>query len=101
MHYLLFYDFTPDYVTRRTPFRNEHLALAWAAAARGELIVGGAVGDPVESGILMFKADSPAVAERFAQADPYVRHGVVTAWRVRPLLRPSRSPRPTRSAPSA
>lgn len=84
MHYLLFYDFTPDYLARRAPYRNEHLTLAWAAASRGELIVGGAVGDPVECGILMFKTDSPAVAERFAQADPYVRHGVVTAWRVRP-----------------
>jgi uncharacterized protein YciI len=30
-----------------------------------------------------FNGDSPAAAEAFARADPYVRHGLVTAWRVR------------------
>lgn len=83
MHYLLFYDFAADYLTRRTAYRAEHLKLAWEAAARGELVVGGAVGDPVECGILLFSGDSPAVAERFAREDPYVRHGVATGWRVR------------------
>jgi hypothetical protein len=28
--------------------------------------------------------DSPEVAERFAAADPFVRNGLVTRWRVRP-----------------
>jgi len=34
MHYLLFYDVTPDYVARRAAFRDEHLVLAWQAHAR-------------------------------------------------------------------
>jgi hypothetical protein len=25
MHYLLFYEFVPDYVARRAPFRSAHL----------------------------------------------------------------------------
>lgn len=29
MHYLLFYDYAPDYLERRAQFREEHLALAW------------------------------------------------------------------------
>ena len=37
MHYLLIYDFVPDYVERRGQFRDEHLKLAWEANQRGEL----------------------------------------------------------------
>ena len=84
MHYLLMYEsVVPDYAARRTAFRNEHLAAAWAAHARGELVLGGAFADPIDGALLLFKGDSPAVAERFAAADPYVRNGLVTKWRVR------------------
>jgi uncharacterized protein YciI len=84
MHYLLMYDVVPDYVERRGPLREEHLALARAAHARGELVLGGALADPVDGAIILFKGDSPAAAEAFVAADPYVRHGLVTRWRVRP-----------------
>ena len=84
MHYLLFYDVAPDYVERRAALRAEHLALARAAHARGELVLGGALADPVDGAVLLFRGDSPAAAEAFAAADPYVRHGLVTRWRVRP-----------------
>ncbi len=84
MHFLLFYDVAPDYLTRRGEYRAEHLALGWAAQARGELVLGGALADPVDGAVLLFRGDSPAVAESFAAADPYVRNGLVTRWRVRP-----------------
>lgn len=84
MHYLLIYDLVPDYVERRTQFRGEHLTLAKAAVARGEAVLGGALADPVDQAILLFTGDSPAVAEAFAKADPYVKNGLVTKWRVRP-----------------
>jgi uncharacterized protein YciI len=83
MHYLLIYDVVPDYAERRAPLRAEHLALARAAQARGELVLGGALADPVDGAVLLFQGDSPAAAEAFAAADPYVRHGLVTRWRVR------------------
>jgi uncharacterized protein YciI len=83
MHYLLLYDVVPDYVERRTPLRAEHLALARAAHARGELVLGGALADPTDGAVLLFRGDSPAAAEAFAAADPYVRHGLVSQWRVR------------------
>ena len=84
MHYLLFYDFSPDYLERRPQFRAEHLGLAWAAAERGELVLGGALTEPVDTGLLLFKCDSPAIPERFAAEDPYVKNGLVTRWWVRP-----------------
>jgi uncharacterized protein YciI len=83
MHYLLIYDVGPDYVERRGAFRAAHLALAWRAHGRGELVLGGALADPTDSAVLLFTGDSRAVAERFAAEDPYVQNGLVTGWRVR------------------
>jgi len=84
MHYLLMYDVVPDYVTRRAQYRDEHLRKAWASHARGELLLGGALAEPVDGTLLLFQAESPSVVEEFAKADPYVVNGLVTRWRVRP-----------------
>ena len=82
-HFLMFYDFAADYLERRPAFREEHLAKAWAAHARGELVLGGAIADPIDGAVLLFAAESPRVAEQFAREDPYVLNGLVTGWRVR------------------
>jgi hypothetical protein len=83
MHYLLLYDLVEDYIERRAPLRAQHLALARAAEARGELILGGALANPADGAVLLFRGDSPTAAEVFAAADPYVTNGLVTRWRVR------------------
>src|SRR5262245_38294647 len=83
MHYLLIYDLAPDYLEKRPQFRGAHLQLAWEASERGELVLGGALADPADGAVLLFKGDSPAAAEAFAADDPYVRNGLVTRWRVR------------------
>lgn len=84
MHYLLIYDAAPDYAERRVPFRSAHLTHAWAAVERGELVLGGALADPIDGAVLLFDCDSPAPVEAFAKADPYVLNGLVANWRVRP-----------------
>jgi uncharacterized protein YciI len=84
MHFLLEYELSADYLERRPKFRNEHLALAWKAQERGEIVLAGALADPVDRAVFLFRADSPAPAEAFAKADPYVANGLVTRWRVRP-----------------
>ncbi len=84
MHYLLFYDGADNYEQRRTPFRNAHLKHAREAVARGELVLGGAFADPVDGAMILFRGDSPAIAEAFAKSDPYVINGVVKGWRIRP-----------------
>ncbi|HEX7936251.1 MAG TPA: YciI-like protein [Paraburkholderia sp.] len=83
MHYLLIYDLVPDYLERRGEHRERHLKLAWAAADRGELLLGGALTDPTDTAVLLFSGDSPASAKAFAEADPYVQSGLVQRWRVR------------------
>jgi uncharacterized protein YciI len=86
MHYLLLYECGPDYVERRSQYRSVHLRMAWEAHARGELVLGGAFAEPTDGAALLFKGDSAAVAERFAEADPYVKNGLVKRWRVRPWI---------------
>ena len=83
MHYLLFYETADDYLVRRVALRDEHLALARAAVARGELLLGGAFADPVDGAVLLFQGESPAAAEAFARVDTYVIQGLVKSWRVR------------------
>ena len=83
MHYLLFYDVVPDYVTRRAPFRPAHLEHARRAVDRGELVLAGALANPSDGAVLLFSGASPAAAEAFAAADPYVLNGLVLQWRVR------------------
>lgn len=83
MHYLLFYDVVADYSTKRLPFRSAHLEYAWRAVERGELILAGALANPIDGAVLLFRGSSPAIAERFAAGDPYVCNGLVTRWHVR------------------
>jgi uncharacterized protein len=83
MHYLLFYEVGDDYVSKRVNFRDAHLEKAWKASASGELVLGGALSNPVDGAVLLFRGDSPEVAEKFARADPYVTSGAVKRWHVR------------------
>ncbi len=83
MHYILYYDLRPDYLEKRGQFREVHLKHARAAHERGELLLAGALADPVDGAMLIFRGDSPAAAEAFAKADPYVLNGLITGWRVR------------------
>lgn len=69
---------------RRQPYRAEHLKYGQAAVERGELILGGAYGDQVDGAMLVFLGDTAGVAEDFAKHDPYVIHGVIQRWWVRP-----------------
>lgn len=83
-HFLLIYEYVPDYLDRRTPYRPDHFAAAKAAEARGDLFLAGACTDPgTPIGVLVFKVADRSVVEAFAKGDPYVQHGVVTSWSVR------------------
>ena len=84
-YFVLRYDaVVDDYVNRRTPFRADHLSLVREAQARGEVVMAGAVGDPPDGALFVFRADSADVATRFANNDPYMKNGLVLSWRVQP-----------------
>ena len=82
-YYVLQYETGEDFVDRRAPYRTEHLGLVREAHARGDVLMGGALGEPPEGAMIIFRADSPEVAEAFARVDPYVTSGVITRWTVR------------------
>ena len=83
-YFALTYEVVPGFVDRRMVYREAHLKRVRDAHERGELMMAGAVGDPPDGALLVFRGESAAIAETFARTDPYVTEGLVTAWRVRP-----------------
>jgi uncharacterized protein YciI len=86
MHYLLIYDLADRYLERRGQYRADHLELLEQCVERGELVLAGALADPVDGAVFLFQGDGPEAAEAFARNDPYVKNGLVTRWRVRKWL---------------
>lgn len=82
-YFALQYDVVADHLTRRAPFRDAHLALAREAESRGELVMAGALSDPLGA-LLVFQAEDDACVRAFVSADPYVSEGLVTRWQIRP-----------------
>ncbi len=69
MHYLLLYEVVSHYRTRRMGHRSEHVEHARRAVERRELVLGGALANPIDGAVLLFRGWSPAFAERFAAED--------------------------------
>ncbi len=84
MYYILFYKTIENYIEKRAPYREAHLKYATASHARGELFLAGALAEPADGAVLIFKGDTPAVAEDFAKSDPYVLNDLIVEWKVRP-----------------
>ena len=83
-YYALFYDVVDDFISRRALYREDHLRLVQEANRRGELLLAGALSEPADRALLVFRAPNRSVAEDFARNDPYVVNGLVTRWEVRP-----------------
>jgi uncharacterized protein len=83
-YFALHYDVVDGFLDKRTPYRPAHLQMVRDAQARGEIVMAGALGDPPDGALLVFRAESAELVERFAEGDPYVTSGLVTRWRVRP-----------------
>lgn len=81
MHYILFYEVGDQYVERRIPFRAQHLALAWQFYEQRDLVLAGALADPVDGAVLVFRTRE--AAEAFPKLDPYVLNGLLKNWRIR------------------
>ncbi len=84
MYYILFYKTVEDYIEKRAPLRPLHLDLVHETHSKGALVMAGALADPADGAILIFRGDTPAVAEDFARNDPYVKNGLITEWHIRP-----------------
>ena len=83
-YFALLYDVVDDFVAQRARFREEHLRLAQEAHARGEIVLAGALAEPADKALIIFRGTSAQSAREFAKNDPYVRNGLVKRWEVRP-----------------
>jgi uncharacterized protein YciI len=84
MYYILFYKTVGNYIERRAPFRSIHLDLVSEYHEAGSLVMAGALADPPDGAVLIFKGDTPSAANEFVSRDPYVKNGLITEWSVRP-----------------
>jgi uncharacterized protein YciI len=83
VHYLLFYGVVDDFVTKRVKVRQLHLEHVRSAYERGDLMLAGALAEPSDGAVLLFRGPNSRSAECFAKSDPYVTNGLVSSWRVR------------------
>jgi uncharacterized protein YciI len=82
--HVLTYAYVDDIVELRAPHREAHLAHIERCRAEGALAMAGATGDPPTGALFVFEADSADAAQEFAEADPYVAAGLVTAAMIEP-----------------
>jgi hypothetical protein len=67
-HYALFYTVVDDFVARRAAYRSEHLRLAQEAHKRGEIVLAGALAEPVDRALLVFRVVDRSAGEEFERA---------------------------------
>mmetsp|Transcript_23363 Transcript_23363/g.28704 ORF Transcript_23363/g.28704 Transcript_23363/m.28704 type:complete len:134 (+) Transcript_23363:130-531(+) len=80
-NYLLKYEYIPDVLEKRDPYREGHLNLAKKLIAENKCLSGGPTGEPnmeVPTGALFIFTDLES-AELFVKEDPYVDGGIVTS----------------------
>ena len=83
MYYILFYKTADNYIERRAPFRTNHLDLVNEYHSDGRLVMAGALADPSDGAVLIFKGENPDAAYEFVSHDPYVKNRLITEWSVR------------------
>jgi uncharacterized protein len=82
VHQLLLYDYVDGMLERRVPYRDAHLERIRVEREAGRIVMSGPLGDPPTGAAIVFRGLGPDQVEGFANADPYVQAGLVTAWRV-------------------
>jgi hypothetical protein len=69
-YHALFYDLVDDCVSHRAEFPQEHLRLAREAQRRSQLLLAGALTDPTDRALLVFRAPDRSGVEQFARNNP-------------------------------
>lgn len=84
MNYLLKYEYIPDVLEKRGPYREGHLNLAKKMIEENKCLSGGPTGEPgveVPTGALFVFTDLES-AKSYADNDPYVANGIVTKFSI-------------------
>ncbi|CAF1160140.1 unnamed protein product [Adineta ricciae] len=84
--HILHYDYVENVVEKRKPYREAHLAFINKQVESGNVILGGAAGNPPSEAFLIFRNLSSKQIEEVAQRDPYVVHGIARKYSVKPYM---------------
>ena len=83
--YAVRYGYVPEMDVRRDPHRADHLTFLKAHGEQGDLVLAGALTDPLDGAWIVVRAESEAAAYAMVSDDPYVRAGLVRSITVRPI----------------
>jgi len=83
--FLVVYRYVPDMERRRAPHREAHLEWLRELAAGGQVVLAGAVLDPVDSAVLVIRAQDLHAARQMLLDDPYARANLITEVVTRPM----------------
>ncbi|MEZ4295490.1 MAG: YciI family protein [Polyangiaceae bacterium] len=75
--------FVENVAEKRAPYREAHLAHLRELHARGMLLMGGALVDPMDCGLLIVRAETREEVEREIALDSYAQNGIWTSIVVR------------------
>ena len=70
-------------VERRAPYREAHLSRLRQLHTDGKLVMAGAWNDPIDGGLLVFRANSREEVEAVMRDDPYTQAGLFLDTRIR------------------
>jgi uncharacterized protein len=82
--FILEYEYVPDILEQRGPYREDHLALAKKLVDDGVVVYGGPF-NPPSGAMFVFKCDDKKPVEAFVNADSYVKAGLVPSHSIREL----------------
>lgn len=80
---LLTLDYVDNMLDKRGPYREEHIAGSQKAFEEGKCAMAGALTDPVDTGVFVFKNVGKEYVENFVQNDAYYKAGLVKNHSIR------------------
>ena len=83
---LLTLDYVEDILEKRDPYRAEHIAGAKAQEEAGKCVLAGALQNPTDKGVFVFKDCDEAYVKAFVEGDAYYKAGLVPSYTIRPWM---------------
>jgi len=83
---LLTLDYVEDILEKRDPYRAEHIAGAKAEEEAGKCVLAGALQNPTDKGVFVFKDCDEAYVKNFVENDAYFKAGLVPSFTIRPWM---------------
>lgn len=83
MYYILSYHTVDGYVTKRKPFRSEHLNMLNIELEKKNIVLGGALADPADQAMIVWDVEDIQIIKDFVANDPYVKNGLISRHEIR------------------